>query len=97
MTTPEKSCRSKNRYSDQATAFAAAARCYQVRGHWLRVYACEECKGYHLTHLGALPPVDARWRPPERPARDRKHPSELENREWRRRRGGKTTARRYGK
>lgn len=64
-----KSCRSKNRYATEQIALAAAARAYELRGHWLRAYPCEQCGGYHLTHKGALPPANANWRPPAKSQR----------------------------
>lgn len=91
---PERSCRSKHRYSTRADALHVAAKCYADRGHWLRAYECEECRGWHLTHLGAKP-ENPSWRPPALPANDNaRHAGE----EWRRRRGGRGKAsRRYGR
>ncbi len=65
---PERSCYEKARYATEEIAQGVAAACYERRGHWLRVYACEECGGFHLTHLGALP-RERNWRPPAKSAR----------------------------
>lgn len=94
--TPERSCRIKHRYSTRADAHHVAAKCYAERGHWLRVYECDECRGWHLTHQDALP--DPGWRPPARPANDNNRPNTRAGDEWRRRRGGRGKAsRRYGR
>lgn len=96
---PERACRSKRRYCPEAEAHRAAARCFAERGDWLRVYACADCQGWHLTSVNAEPSPE--WRPPELPARERPHATdestERDDHNWRRRRGTKGKARRYGK
>lgn len=98
---PERACRAKKRYAPESDAHRVAAKCFAERGEWLRVYACDECQGWHLTSMGAQPRPE--WRPPERPARERPHRVVTETEEnrdeqnWRRRRGSHGKARRYGK
>jgi hypothetical protein len=65
----ERSCLGKNRYGSEADAHAVATECFRVRGIWLRVYACVECGGYHLTKRDAAPPSNANWRPPAKSQR----------------------------
>lgn len=49
-------CSSKKRYGDPALAAKVAGRCYEERGHRLRVYPCTICGGFHLTHHATPPP-----------------------------------------
>lgn len=60
-------CLGKGRYSTRDLALAVAADCFRERGHWLRVYECFTCGGYHLTHKQALPKPG--WREPKRSSR----------------------------
>lgn len=46
----EQSCHRKKRYWTEAYAQGIAAKCLRKRGVQLRVYLCEFCFGYHLTH-----------------------------------------------
>lgn len=81
-----RSCFGKTRYSDESIANGVAASCYRERGTWLRVYACTECGGFHLTKQNAMPPANANWRPPRKS--ERQHRIDRE-RTYRRRRGRK--------
>lgn len=58
-------CFSKKAYGTREHAQRVAAECFEKRGHWLRVYQCETCNGFHLTHKGALPKPG--WRDPKPP------------------------------
>ena len=80
---PRFSCRDKGRYTTEEIANGVAAEAYRKRGHWLRVYACDLCGGYHLTHKGALPKPG--WRPPA-PSKHVKAKRRYEERDRRRRR-----------
>lgn len=81
---PMSSCRTKARYASEGFANAVAAECYAKRGHWLRVYACMQCGGYHLTKTRAEPKPG--WRPPRRSQRDMTHESRETARARKRRR-----------
>lgn len=86
MNDPARSCFGKVRYPDEAIANGVAAQCYRERRTWLRVYACTDCGGFHLTKQNALPPANANWSPPKKSARQ--HAIERE-RGYRRARGRK--------
>ena len=45
-----KSCLKKRRYPNEQSALEAINRVHKERNTKLRVYFCEECLGYHLTH-----------------------------------------------
>jgi hypothetical protein len=77
----EIACRGKRRYGTEAQAQTVAARCYEARQHWLRVYYCADCGGYHLTHRDAKPKPG--WR---EPAPSKRETSERRRREQRDRR-----------
>lgn len=83
----EIACRGKRRYTSEKFALTVAADCFARRGTWLRVYGCDECSGFHLTHQNAMPKPG--WRPPEPSRREsahRRRRDELERRDRRRRR-----------
>lgn len=65
-------CSDKKRYDTERSARATAAKVYEQRGVYLRVYPCTEgCGGYHLTHRDATPPPQiANQRPPRRSMRE---------------------------
>jgi hypothetical protein len=66
---PEIACHAKTRYPAESVANEVAANCFRLRGFWLRVYACTECGGYHLTKTRARPPLNANWAPPKKSQR----------------------------
>ena len=49
-----RSCYEKRRYGDEKQALRVAAECTEKRGTPLRVYACFECGGYHLSKTKAF-------------------------------------------
>jgi hypothetical protein len=79
---PLRACRGKNRYAIEENAYAVAA-IFKRDGTWLRVYACDDCGGYHLTHRNALPQHN-RWAPPKA---SRRAEANMRQREAQRRRG----------
>ena len=88
MSDPERSCFGKRRYYTEGKAHLAATRAYELRGTWCRVYACDVCAGWHLTHQQALPPPGKSWRPPAPSRAEAAFEARAEHRakRWRRRR-----------
>ena len=44
-------CYKKKRYSTEDFAKSVARRCRKERNIELRIYACPQCCGWHLTHI----------------------------------------------
>lgn len=64
-------CLGKSRYDSERLATAVKNRVWFQRQTALRVYACTDCGGYHLTRDRAEAPVGERFGPPRRPYRER--------------------------
>ena len=77
-------CRSKNRYATEDLARHVAEIAFQKRGHVLRVYSCEECGGYHLTHVDAAR-TERNYRPARKSARQEAQ-EKNRKRDWNKRR-----------
>lgn len=85
MTDAQRSCYGKTRYPSEEAATSVSTSCYYERGARLRVYACTECGGYHLTKTDVAP-----VKPGFRPPRLSQRAEAQEGRRWqrpRRRRG----------
>ncbi len=52
-----RSCVAKKRYSTEEVAEKTRRRCENARGTPLRVYACDNCDGFHLARRDSMPPV----------------------------------------
>lgn len=77
MPADPRACACKHRYPDETSARAVARKRKAAAGVELRVYACTDCGGYHLTKLGAAPRRDfGPDLPPWRPPTDRRHKNE---------------------
>jgi hypothetical protein len=75
-----KGCLSKHRFPAEDGARRRAHAIWFERRVALRVYACTDCGGYHLTSARATAPVGRNFGPPKRPLAERE-------RHGRRRRG----------
>lgn len=64
-------CLSKKRYGEERLAKQIGAAIWFERRVALRVYACTECGGYHLTKSNAKPPTGRNFGPPRRPKIER--------------------------
>lgn len=66
-----KGCLSKHRLPTEQIARRRATAIWFDRRVALRVYACTDCGGYHLTSDRATAPVGRNFGPPARPRSDR--------------------------
>lgn len=64
-----RSCFEKKRYGTEDTAQSVATQCWYERQVDLRVYACGDCGGFHLTSSNAGPMMKEGWRLPKLSAR----------------------------
>ena len=65
-------CLGKHRFPTEATAEKRKNELWFERHVALRVYACTNCGGYHLTSQRGKAPVGPNFGPPKRPYEERR-------------------------
>jgi hypothetical protein len=68
---PAVMCGRKRRHPTQLDAIASAIRCSARAGHPLRVYACPDCGGWHLTRWATAKPSTSTTVQPAQPKETR--------------------------